>query len=602
MHRTPSRVAIALSAASLLAVPGFAAAHDSRHGHHGKKPVKLDILAINDFHGQLEKVPATSSSGRVALPTTPPSTVPAGGAEYLATHLDRLRAAATAKGAYSVTVAAGDLIGATPLLSAAFHDEPTIEAMNMMGLEISSVGNHEFDEGYLELLRMQRGGCIDDGTGVNNQNSCPDPAAPFPGASFRYLAANVKYAGTNRTILPSYTIKKYKGIKVGFIGMTLEQTPDIVTKAGIEGLDFKDEVETVNALVPKLRRKGVKAIVVLLHQGGQPADTTQYNACAGVTGPGVDIAQQLHPAIDVVIAGHVHQAYNCTVTDPAGKPRLLTSAMSIGRLVTTVSVQLDRRTHDIVRSTAVAQNNIVTNTDVPARADITSLIAKYKGLVAVIASRVIGQVDGATAVTRTADANGGDSSLGNLIADAQKADASTIPAGGTAPVIALMNPGGIRADLLENAAGDVTFEAAFSVQPFNNYDVSMNLTGQQVLDVLNQQWNGLNASSFRILQVSGLSYTWSLAQAQAADANGIVGTVMVDADGNPATPMVALDPAATYRVVVNSFLSDGGDGFSVLAAGTSKYFGGLDIDAFATYLTAHSPVAVPATDRISQVP
>lgn len=607
MSRTIARrLAVTLATTSLLAVPTVATAHNDgdKNGKHTKKAkaVKLDILAINDFHGQLEVVPPTSGNGRVAIPGG--TTVPAGGGAFLATHLDRLRAEAKARGAYSVTVAAGDLIGATPLLSAAFHDEPTIEALNKMGLEITSVGNHEFDEGYQEVLRMQNGGCLPDGDGAANQNSCPDPAAPFPGASFRYLAANVKYAGTNRTILPSYTIKKYKGIKVAFIGMTLKDTPNIVTKAGVQGLEFTEEVATVNALVPKLKRKKVKSIVVLLHQGGTPTDASQYDSCAGVTGPGVDIAKALHPAIDVVISGHTHQAYNCVVTDPAGKPRLLTSASSVGRLVTRVSVNIDKRTRDIVRPTAVAKNNIVTNSDgtLP-RQDIVDLITKYKTLVAPIANKILGQVAGAaTSISRTADADG-DSPLGNLIADAQRADVTTIPAGGTKPVIALMNPGGIRADLLEDASGNITYSAAFTVQPFNNYLVSMDLTGTQLMAVLNEQWNGTNATSRRILQVSGLSYQYDQSAATGPDADALVaGSVMVDADADATTPMVPLDPAATYRVVVNSFLSDGGDGFATLATGTNKYFGGLDIDGFANYLAANSPVSATPTDRITSVP
>jgi 5'-nucleotidase len=259
------------------------AAH-RHHRHHRPAPVKLDLLAINDFHGNLKPIPSSSSSGRI-------NSTPAGGAEYLATHLDRLRARAAARGARAITVAAGDLIGASPLLSAAFHDEPTIEAMNRMGLQIASVGNHEFDEGYKELLRMQNGGCLDDGDGANNQNSCPDTAQPFRGAKFQYLSANVRYAGTHTTVFPSAVVKKVHGIKVGFIGMTLKDTPNIVTKAGVEGLEFTDEVATANQVARQLNRQGVKSIVVLLHQGAVPSDLTQYDGCVGVDGPGLTIAK-----------------------------------------------------------------------------------------------------------------------------------------------------------------------------------------------------------------------------------------------------------------------------------------------------------------------
>lgn len=563
----------------------------------GQQPIKLDLLAINDFHGALE-VPS-GSGGRI-------NTTPAGGAGHLATHLDRLRAQSAKDGNHTVTVAAGDLIGATPLLSAAFHDEPSIEAMNQVGLEIAAVGNHEFDEGYRELLRLQEGGCLDDGDGRDNQNSCPDPSRPFTGADFTYLGANVKYAGTDETVFPAYEIKKYDRAKVAFIGMTLEDTPNIVTRAGVEGLTFTDEVETVNALVPELRAQGVRSIVVLVHEGGVPSDPSQYNGCAGVTGPGVDIARQLHPDVDVVVTGHTHQAYKCSFPDPAGNERLVTSASSNGRIATSISLQIDPNTKDVIRPEATATNHIVTNADgTPARADVLDLIARYKALVAPIAERVLGQVapvETANSVSRTPEANGADSPLGNLIADAQRSDESTVPAGGTAPVIALMNPGGIRADLIENAAGNVTYGAAFSAQPFNNYLVSLDLTGQQLLAVLNEQWNGRNeATGMKVLQVSGLSYTWDRSDAALVGANAVVADsvrVDLDRDGVAEAP---LDPARTYRVVVNSFLADGGDGFATLGTATGKFYGGLDIDALADYLEVNAPYVPTATDRISAV-
>jgi 5'-nucleotidase len=562
------------------------------------KLVKLDLLAINDFHGNLE--PPTGSSGRIG-------TTPAGGAAYLARHLQTLREQAKANGADTLTVAAGDLIGASPLVSAAFHDEPTIEAMNQMGLDVASVGNHEFDEGWRELVRMQRGGCLNDGDGANNQNSCPDPQQPFEGADFRYLSANVFWDDQARhprpTLFPATKVVNVRGVDVGFIGMTLEGTPDIVTKAGIEGLRFADEVETANALVPRLRAEGVEAIVVLLHEGGVSTDQNAYDACPGVSGAGMDIARNLSPQIDAVISGHTHQAYNCTVTDPAGNPRLFTSASSFGRIVTDVHLLLDKSTRDIVRPAAFAQNRIVTNADgTEAVPEISSLIEKYKTLVAPISSKVIGHVNGSTSISRTPDADGsGDSPLGNLIADAQKADSTTIPdsgpAEGVVPQIAFMNPGGIRADL--NApGGEITFGAAFTVQPFNNFDVSMDLTGRQILDLLEEQWTGPNATARKILQVSGITYTWDNSHAGGpADPKVIASSVMVDAnrDGVADEP---IDPAATYRVVCNSFLSDGGDNFPTFADGTNKFIGGLDIDALATYLTEHDPYTPTPTDRI----
>ena len=563
-----------------------------------KKFIKLDLLALNDFHGNLEVIPSTSSSGRI-------NSTPAGGAAYLASLIRDERRASRAAGAKPITVAAGDLIGASPLLSAAFHDEPTIEAMNKIGLQVAAVGNHEFDEGWRELRRMQRGGCIDDGEGLNGQNSCPG-GLEFEGADFQYLGANVKWSDPSAhrrdTVFPGTKIFKVKGVKVAFIGMTLEDTPSIVSQAGIEGLDFTDEVETANALVPKLRKRGVKSIVVLLHEGVAPSDSTAYNDCTGPAGPALAIAENLKPAIDAVISGHTHQPYNCVVKDPAGNPRLLTSAASFGRILTKLHLLIDPKTRDIVRPAAYARNLIVENgPSVTPAQDILDLIGVYKTLVEPIANEVIGSIDPGATIVRTADVDGGDSPLGNLIADAQKADTTVVTAGGAEPVIALMNPGGIRADLVENANGDVTYGAAFSVQPFNNFVVSMDLTGAQIKALLNQQWNGSNEASKKILQVSGLSYTWDTSEAALADTDALV-DVMVDEDGDDTTPMVPLEDATTYRVVANNFLSDGGDGFSGFKDGTSKLIGGLDIDSLRTFLLANDPVSATPTDRISQTP
>lgn len=616
MHTTHRRRLIGALTATLCALAGIAATqapseaqdkgHGKGHGHHHGRTLDIQILSFNDFHGNLE--PPSGSSGRVVVDhklddkgNAADVTENVGGVEYLATHLAEAR-----KGhPNSLTVAAGDIIGASPLLSAAFHDEPTIEAMNDLGLDVTAVGNHEFDEGYRELQRMQYGGCIDDGDGANNQNSCPDGS--FGGADFDFLAANVKYAGTNRTILPSYAIKNVNGARIGFIGMTLEDTPSIVTASGIQGLEFTDEVETANALVPVLRRQGVKAIVVLIHQGGLPAKqqwtdpngkTWSVNpnfdyTCGGggslipASSPILDIAAHLDPQIDMVVSGHTHQPYVCDVKDPAGQSRLVTSASSFGRLYTDTTLKFDRRTQDIVRASVESANFKVTR-DVAKDAAATSLIAKYQELVQPIASKVIGHIT--TDVLDDANA-AGESQLGDLIADAQLADDSTVT-NGQVPVIAFMNPGGIRADLTfanskyGEPAGDVTFEEAFTVQPFNNYLVSMTLTGQDIYDLLAQQVTGANAGSRKILQVSN-GFTYQLGASGAVD-----GTVKLDN-----TP---IDKGASYRIVTNNFLSDGGDGFPAFTHGTDKYFGGLDIDAFADYLTSVSPYTPGALTRITQ--
>jgi 5'-nucleotidase len=612
MHPTSRRL-IGVLAAVTCALVTFGtttatAAPRHRPHHHDHRLMPIQLLSFNDFHGNLE-APGGSSGRNVVDHAIDPkthlpvdTTADAGGAAYLATHLAQAR-----KGhRNSLTVAAGDIIGASPLLSAAFHDEPTIESMNKLGLDVSAVGNHEFDEGYKELQRMADGGCIADGDGANNQNSCA--AHTFRGAKFDYLAANVKYAGTNRTILPSYAIKKVHGARIGFIGMTLEDTPSIVTASGVAGLEFSDEVETANALVPVLRRKGVRAIVVLIHQGGipdkqkwtDPATKKQYAVnptydytCGGggslvpASSPILPIAADLDPAIDMVISGHTHTPYVCDVKDPAGHSRLVTSASSFGRLFTETDLLYNRRTHDIVRS-SVKGANVQVSRDVTPDPAQTGLIKRYNELVAPIASEVVGHVT--TDVTKTQNA-AGESQLGDLIADAQLADPSVVT-GGQTPVIAFMNPGGIRADLnfasslRGEAPGDITYEEAFTVQPFNNYLVSMSLTGQQVYDLLAQQVTGPNEGAEKILQVSkGFTY-------QLGPAGAVAGSVKLNG-----TPVAA---GQTYRIVTNNFLSDGGDNFPAFKSGTAKYFGGLDIDAFSDYLTAHSPYTPGPLTRITE--
>lgn len=611
-------VAATTLVAAALAAPAIAkpvAEAQAKPPTPGQTQFDIQLLSFNDFHGNLE--PPGGSGGRIivghGLPLVDTSvpkdgifdtatdvTVNAGGAEYLAGHLAKLRAGHP----YSFTVTAGDIVGASPLLSAAFHDEPTIESMNALGLDVAGVGNHEFDEGYRELQRLAAGGCLDDGAGADNQDSCPGGKS-FGGAEFPILAANVVEDATGDTILPAYSVKKVNGAKVAFIGMTLEGTPSIVTASGVAGLTFKDEVETANALVPVLKEQGVNAIVVLLHEGGFPTSKESWTAPDGtvypvnaaydytcdrggnVSGPIVDIAKNLDPAIDMVVTGHTHAPYVCNIPDPSGAGRMVTSASSFGRLITETTLTYDRRTSDIVRtSTEDATNYIVTRDAALKDATQTSLIADYKTLVAPIANKVLGQVAGSS-VSRTANA-AGESPLGDLIADAQLADTSAIPSGGTAPVISFMNPGGIRTDLVENAAGDVTYEAAFAVQPFNNYLVSMTLTGQQVIDVLNQQFiNSAGAPNrpYVLATSAGLTYTHNRAT---------VSNVMLGG--------VPIDPAASYRIVTNNFLADGGDGFPAFKGGTGKYFGGLDIDAFANYLAAHSPYTPGPLDRVTYIP
>ena len=308
------------------------------------EPASVDvrILAINDFHGYL-RPPAGGIKIDDPSDKTRKITVGAGGAEHMATLVKQLREGRK----NNIFVAAGDLIGASPLLSAMFHDEPTIESLSMMGLEISSVGNHEFDEGKAELLRMQNGGC-------HPVDKCQGPH-PFTGAGFHYLAASTFEKGTGKTIFPPYEIREFEGIPVAFIGLTLKGTADIVSPTGVAGLEFRDEAETVNAQVAELKARRVEAIVVLIHEGGFP--TGDYNECPGISGPIVDIVKKFDRAVDVVISGHTHQAYNCVIDG-----RLVTSGDKFGTLVTAIDLKLDPVTRDVISAKA---DNVIVRTDIP---------------------------------------------------------------------------------------------------------------------------------------------------------------------------------------------------------------------------------------------
>ncbi len=524
-------------------------------------PVDLRILAINDFHGHLRPTPGGI---RIADPLdrTARTIVPAGGAETMATLVKQLREGHR----NNVFVAAGDLIGASPFLSAVFHDEPTIESLSMMGLAIASVGNHEFDKGKDELLRMQNGGC-------HPLDRCQGPH-PFAGAQFHYLAASTIETSTGKTIFPPYEIRQFDGIPVAFIGLTLKGTPVIVRPAGVAGLEFRDEADTVNALVPELKARGVEAIVVLIHEGGFP--TGGYNECPGISGPIVDIVKKLDRAVDLVISGHTHQAYVCEIDG-----RLVTSGDKYGTVVTTIDLKLDPLTRDIV--SAKAENMIVRFGAYARDREQTALIETYDRLAAPIGNRPAGSISD----TLSRIPNGaGESPLGDIIADAQLA--ATRADGGA--VMAFPNPGGIRTEIASKENGAVTYADLFASQPFRNQLVTLTLTGAQIKNALEQQW--LDARRPRILQVSnGFSYTWD--NAKPYGERVIPDSMMLNG--------VRIDPAASYRVTVNDFLSAGGDGFAVLKEGTNPRVGVYDVDALSAYFQANSPVAPGKPSRIARV-
>ncbi|QDL95962.1 bifunctional metallophosphatase/5'-nucleotidase [Rhodopseudomonas palustris] len=538
----------------------LAAAPATRAAELLPPPVDLRILAINDFHGNLQPPPGGIMIDDPADPAKKIQ-VAAGGAEHMATLVKELR-----KGRRNtIFVAAGDLIGASPFLSAMFHDEPTIEALSVMGLALSSVGNHEFDEGKTELLRMQNGGC-------HPVDGCRGPH-PFKGAAFNYLAASTVETATGKTVFPAYAIRKFGGVPVAFIGLTLKNTPNMVSPPGVAGLSFRDEAETVNALIPELKAEGVEAIVVLIHEGGFP--TGDYNACPGISGPIVEIVNKLDRAVDVVISGHTHRAYNCRIDG-----RLVTSGDKYGTIVTAIDLKLDPTTRDVISATA---NNTIVRTDTLAKDPAqTELIAAYDRLAGPIAARPAGSV---TAALSRMPNMAGESVLGDVVADAQLAATMDQDKGGAE--IALTNPGGVRSDILGGEGGAVTFGQVFAAQPFRNQLVTMTLTGAQLKAALEQQW--AEPARPRILQVSkGFSFAWDAAAA----AGSRIPPDRMTLNGAP------IDPERAYRVTVNAFLAAGGDGFTVFKAGAAPQTGVYDVDALFAYFRTGSPVAPPAADRI----
>jgi 5'-nucleotidase len=449
-----------------------------------------------------------------------------------------------------------------------FHDEPTVESLSLMGLDVSAVGNHEFDKGRAELLRMQDGGC-------HPAEGCRGPR-PFMGASFRYLAASTVDRNTGETLFPPYLVKEFDGVPVAFIGLTLKATPTMVTPSGVAGLEFRDEADTLNALVPQLAARGVAAIVVLIHEGGNPLG--DYNECPGIVGPIVDIVKRFDKAVAVVVSGHTHRAYNCRIDG-----RLVTSADKYGTVLTRIDVTLDRATHRIV--TAQADNLIVRTAELAKDAAQTALIAAYDDRAKPLADRKVGSV---TATLTQQLSPAGENVLGDVIADAQLAATSAPEAGGA--VVAFTNPGGVRTEIGRSGGGDVTYGELFACQPFSNALVTMTLRGAQIKTLLEQQWQTFP----RILHVSrGFAYTWHGGPGRPSGERVPFDEITLDGK--------ALDPAALYRVTVNSFLADGGDGFTVLKDGTDRRIGDFDVNALDGYFATHSPLSPGPLDRIRRM-
>ena len=564
------------------------------------QPFSVKVIGFNDFHGNLESPGTFGVNTAVAAASRPP----VGGAEFLAAHVARLKS----QNPRNVVVGAGDFIGATPLISSLFYDEPAIETLNRIGLEFNAVGNHEFDRGSAELLRLQNGGCKTAG-GQTDANSCKGAVAgtpvPFEGAKFKWLSANVISTATGRPLLPAYGIKEFNGVKVAFIGMTLRATPTIVTPTGVAGLEFRDEAQTVNALVPELRSQGIEAIVVLVHEGGfQTGALSDINGCeGGLAGSAIaNIVRQLDNAVDVVISAHTHAAYNCKLPNAASRTIPVTSASAFGRVLTDIDLTINPATRDI--TDVVATNRLVVRNDpaITADAAVARIIDGYKSLVSPIANSVIGAIAAELPNSRIDGAC--NMPAGDLVVDAMLA--ATQPATFGQASIALMNGGGVRSpgftfasSAAGEGAGNITYGEAFTVQPFGNSLVTMSLTAQDLKDVLEEQFagcRGQSATATRVMLPSaGFKYTWDGAKACNARINnvtlrsGAATETIVDAAG------IVVNPGKTYRVTVNNFMADGGDGYTTFLKGTNRLGGAQDIDALVAFLVDYKAPKAPFT-------
>ena len=549
----------------------------------------MKVIAFNDFHGNLVSPGSFRADAQSPL-------VPAGGVDALAGYVKMLEG----ENPNHVVVAAGDVVGASPLISALFHDEPTIEVMNKLGLDISSVGNHEFDKGSAELLRKQNGGCFPGG-----KNTCEGAQVgtrvPFEGAKFQYLSANVIDRETGKTLLPAYALMRFNGVFVAFVGLTLEATPTMVVPSGVAGLRFGDEAEAINDAVHELQKQGIHSFVVLIHQGGAqtPAPIIDINACEGglAGSPIQTIVSKLDEDVGLVISGHTHQAYVCELPNAAGRKIPVTSALCYGRLITGVDLTIDPAKGGRITS-AKATNYVVdrTNPKITLDSAIASIVDAYGKLAGPITNRAVGKV---TADITQKLNEAGESSLGDLIADSQL-DATRESASAQ---IAFMNRGGIRTALPFKEAGvepgTVTYGALFTIQPFSNDLVTMTLTGEQIKNLLEQQFKGCSidfpkgktANRFdnQILQVSsGFTYAWNPAGAPCEK----VDSASVKLNG------ATIDPKKNYRVTANGFLADGGDQMYEFTRGTERVTGEGDLEAIVEYFAKHPVVEPPSVNRI----
>lgn len=516
-------------------------------------PIELNIVAINDFHGNLEP----SRYSYAPMGSEKKENIRAGGIDVLKGALDAFRK----EDKDLLFVAAGDLVGASPAVSSMFADEPTIEAMNRMGLVASSLGNHEFDPGSKELLRQQHGGC---------DSPRPDKACrlskDFRGAGFTYLAANVVDAATGKNLVPAWRVVDVKGVKVGLIGAVLKDTPSVTVSSSIKGLSFLDEAESINKVVPAMRAQGAQVFVVLIHEGGHTGEPFDKTYCDGLEGPIVGIVKKLDPAIRLVITGHSHKGYLCKVDG-----RVVTQADYAGHVLSRIKMTVEPGSGKV---DDIQVRNVVMAPDLPGNpaftpdAQMTAYLQDVRARSAAELARPIARIS-ASGVSRK-DSDAGESPLGDVIADA--AVAATRDQG---VLLGFMNPGGIRKDLEAGEGGVVSFGQAQAVLPFGNTLVVLDITGAQLRAMLEQQWDRPDNSQY-MLQVSrGLSYSWD--STRPVGQRLVPGSLKVD--GKP------VEEGKTYRIVANNFLAEGGDNFPALAQGVNRHDTGMrDLDALIAWL------------------
>ncbi|MDZ5610061.1 bifunctional metallophosphatase/5'-nucleotidase [Bacillus pseudomycoides] len=474
--------------------------------------VSVQILGLNDFHGQLN---TTSTLHGKAV----------GRADYVAAYIESYRD----KNHNTLLVHTGDMIGGSPPISALFHDEPTMEFLNNLQFDIGTIGNHEFDRGPDALQQL-----------ISGHSSTE--ANSFSGSSFPYVCANVLDSSTKQTLFPPYIIKWIDGIPIAFIGVVTKDTPFLTMHTDMSSVLFLDEASSINSYVHQLQKKGIHAFVILAHLGGNTTGGNTNGALAA-------LANQLDTDVDIIFGGHSHSYINGNVNG-----KLLVQAYSYGKAFSNVTVTLNHQTKDITKKYA---------TIVPVYQNAISPDLHTKNWIDSYASKIQSKVDeqlGVTEYELTRNQNEhGESKLGTFLAIAQR---QTMQAD-----IAFVNPGSIRHNLQK---GKITWEDTFLIQPFGNPLIKMELSGKEIRNVLQEQWQG----ETRILQVSGIRYSWK---------NNVIQTISLE-NGRP------LQDDQTYSVVVNSFLANGGDKFITFKTGRNRIKGPTDQEAFANFIRSTSHI------------